>query len=312
MTSAPGDRTRDVHRTRSVCDDAVSIRRVDSLDGIRVTEALQARIWSFDPIDILPGRFMAVVCRSGGMLLGAFDGDRMIGFAFSYPGWREQRAIHCSHMLAVLPEYAGRRVGFRLKQEQRRRVLAMGLDHMTWTFDPLESRNAFLNLQRLGVEVWEYWPNLYGRTSSELHAGIDTDRFVARWQLDGARALARARGESDSPDIHEVLDESRWGRVNNVRVRTGFLICDEPRLRLRRPKLVVEIPVSTAAMRRQRPRLARSWQERTRRAFTSYFRRGYRVVDFVSGAVDGQHRSFYLLEKKVSRARVAGDTSEAK
>jgi len=275
----------------------VEIRRVHDLDEIRLAEGVQHEAWGFTPIDIVPGRFMAVACRNGGMLLGAFDGGRMVGFAFSYPGFREGRAIHCSHMLAVVPGYEGQGIGWRLKLEQRRLVLDEGLDHMAWTFDPLEGRNAWLNLHRLGARAWEYWENLYGHTSSALHTGLDTDRLVARWQLDDPRVLERVRGAVPAVPIEEVLEGGRFDLVSRATWQDGAPHCTEPRLDLRGDLLAIEIPFETRSLRRDHLAVAVEWRCRLRDGLRAYLARGYRVVDFTTGSRDDRRTSFYLLAR---------------
>ncbi len=285
-------------RARGAAASKVRLRRVTELDEIREAEGLQREVWGFTDIDIVPGRLMAVVCRNGGMLIGAFDAGRMVGFVFGYPGYRDGAALHCSHMLAVLPEFEGKRIGFRLKQAQRREMQRAGLDHILWTFDPLEGRNAHLNIRLLGVRVWEYWFNLYGATSSALHAGVETDRFVARWQLDDPDVEARSRGGvPGGVSFEEVMSAGDFGRLNRTRFQGGVARCVETTTRLRRPRLVFEIPYETGVMRRDHPRAAQRWQAAQREVFPTYFRRGYRVVDFVSGRDGEQPRSFYVLER---------------
>ena len=207
----------------------VTVREVRDLDDFHQAVRVQQEVWGFAPIDVVPARLMVVVTRNGGLLLGAFERKRMVGFAFGYPGYRDGRAIHCSHMLGVVASHRTKGLGQRLKQEQRRRVLALGLDQMIWTFDPLEGRNAYLNLHRLGARTWEYWENLYGRTSSALHSGVETDRFVARWQLDEARTERRSRGEFDGPSFAEVVSGS-VGHIHCASVRSARRRHSAPRL----------------------------------------------------------------------------------
>lgn len=275
-----------------------AIREVKTHEGFRACEAIQKQVWRFSDLEVVPSRLMAVISRNGGSVLGAFESGRMIGFAFSYPGWRDGRAVQCSHMLAVLPSHANRGVGYRLKQAQRLRTLARGLDLMFWTFDPLEAKNAYLNLHRLGAVAREFWVNLYGRTSSVLHHGLDTDRLVARWELAGARAERCSRGERSLWTLERVLAEDGCRLLNRVRFREGWPRSSEPDLRARARCVAIEIPFDAGALRLQRTSLARAWQLKLRRTFPAYFRRGYEVADFVAGAAAGVHRAAYLLEKR--------------
>jgi predicted GNAT superfamily acetyltransferase len=275
----------------------IAIRKVSTLEGFQACEQVQKEVWGFSDLEVVPSRLMAVISRNGGMVIGAFEGKRMVGFAFSYPGYREERAVHCSHMLAVLPSHANRGIGFRLKQAQRNHVLHRGLDLMLWTFDPLEAKNAHLNLRRLGAVSHEFWENLYGRTSSLLHHGLDTDRLVARWNLNDDRSVLRACGDAGGPSVEDVLGGS-WTVVNRVRFRDGLPRSGEPDPGARGPRLALEIPGDAQTLRLRHTRLARSWQLKVRRAFQALFRRGYQAVDFTSGEIEGMRRGLYLLEKR--------------
>ena len=158
--------------------------------------ALQRQIWGFDDIDLLPARLFVVADKIGGFCLGAYDGDRMVGFCLALPGVRQggQSYLH-SHMMGVLPDYRNRGVGRQLKLAQRETALAEGVRIIEWTFDPLEIKNAYLNIERLGAVVERYVLNQYGITSSQLGAGLPTDRCVAEWHLDSRRVRGLLRGE---------------------------------------------------------------------------------------------------------------------
>jgi predicted GNAT superfamily acetyltransferase len=149
---------------------------------------LQQEIWGFADIELLPVRLFVVATKVGGQAFGAYDGRRMIAFCLAIPGLKPGGRYYLhSHMLGVLPEYRNAGVGRMLKLEQRRDALARGIDLVEWTFDPLELKNAWFNMERLGAIVRRYLPNQYGTTSSHLHGGLPTDRLVAEWHLSSAR-----------------------------------------------------------------------------------------------------------------------------
>ncbi len=157
---------------------------------------LQQEIWGFKDVELLPLRLFVVATKIGGQAFGAFDGKRMVGFALSIPGLKAgaKSYLH-SHMLGVLPGYRDSGVGRRLKLAQRDDALARGIDLIEWTFDPLEIKNAYFNVERLGAVVRRYVLNQYGTTTSHLHGGLPTDRCVAEWWIASPRAKAIIAGE---------------------------------------------------------------------------------------------------------------------
>jgi len=152
---------------------------------------LQQKIWGFEDIELLPVRLFVVATKVGGHAFGAYDGDRMIGFCLAIPGLKPGGKYYLhSHMLGVLPEYRNAGVGRKLKLAQRQEALQREIPLIEWTFDPLEIKNAFFNVERLGAIVRRYVLNQYGTTSSHLHGGLPTDRCIAEWWVSSPRADA--------------------------------------------------------------------------------------------------------------------------
>jgi len=148
---------------------------------------LQQRIWRYAPIDTVPDQIFVVARKTGGQVMTAYDGENPVGFSLALVGLRAGRAYLHSHMVGVVEDYQNRGVGRLLKLAQREDALARGFDLIEWTFDPLQLKNAHFNIERLGAIVRHYVPNLYGRTSSPLHAGLPTDRLVAEWWVRSER-----------------------------------------------------------------------------------------------------------------------------
>lgn len=176
----------------------IVIRVLNSIAEFDEAVRLQQEIWGFRDIELLPRRLFVVASKVGGQVLGAFDGEQMIGFLLAIPGLKPGEGrpwtyLH-SHMAGVLPEYRDRKIGRMLKLEQRRLALSAGIRLVEWTFDPLELRNAWFNIERLGAVVRRYVLNQYGVTSSTLHGGLPTDRCVAEWYLDARRVQALLEG----------------------------------------------------------------------------------------------------------------------
>lgn len=209
----------------------IVIRFCEGLEEMGACAALQVEVWGYEDGEAIPRRSFLLSMKVGGQVIGAFDvtgepggaGGNMsnlIGFAMSIPGivpdntssapgvasGREARAYLHSHMLAVGAEYRDLGIGRQLKLAQRRDALARGIALMEWTFDPLQIKNAFLNITRLGAVMRRYTPNFYGVSSSRLHAGLPTDRLHAEWWMDSERVRAALRGEPENPvEIQETI-----------------------------------------------------------------------------------------------------------
>jgi predicted GNAT superfamily acetyltransferase len=175
--------------TRTLGSD-VAVRRCRGSDELQAAFAMQREIWGFSDADMIPLRLFVVALKIGGQVLGAFDGDNLVGFALGIPGMRNGHPYMHSHMLAVRDAYRNAGLGRRLKLFQREDALASGVELIEWTFDPLEIKNAFLNLEKLGAIARRYNINQYGSTSSPLHGGLPTDRLVAEWWLKSRRVTS--------------------------------------------------------------------------------------------------------------------------
>ncbi len=174
----------------------IRIEPLTSLEHFERCVVLQLEVWGYSDGDVIPRRVFVVAQRIGGQVIGAFDGDILVGFAMSLPGYRDGKSYLHSHMLAVLPRYRNSGIGRRLKIAQREDAISRGFELMEWTFDPLEIRNAHLNIGRLGVIVRRYQPDFYGPSSSPLQGGLPTDRLYAEWWLRSYRVASMLRGET--------------------------------------------------------------------------------------------------------------------
>jgi predicted GNAT superfamily acetyltransferase len=278
------------------------LRDLTTLDEFRDVVSVEKRVWGYgDAEDVVPVPVLAVTVRRGAILIGAFDAqDRMAGFVYSFPGFKAGRISQWSHMLGVLEEHRGSGLGRRLKLEQRLRAMQMGLDLIEWTYDPLQALNASLNFRRLGVLVREYEENIYGDSSSALHRGTPTDRFVAEWWIRTPRVERRIAGEASRDAERDVPSVTR--------TRSGrWLACDGFDLSLDAPRLIVEIPTGFGEMMAASRDLALEWRYATRRIFTTYFARGYEATEFVLEGERGRGR--YLLERRSEGDQPGGHPS---
>ena len=197
----------------------IKIRACNGFEEMEACVELQIEIWGYDESDVVPRKTFLLAQKIGGQVIGAFDNElagslggarakTLVGFAMSLPGIKEiqnsPRPYLHSHMLAVRPSHRNRGLGAQLKWEQRREALSRGIRHMEWTFDPLEIKNAFLNIHRLGATACEYLVDFYGVSSSRLQGGLPTDRLLAEWKLDSPRVQASFDGR---PAAEYVIEE---------------------------------------------------------------------------------------------------------
>jgi predicted GNAT superfamily acetyltransferase len=275
-------------------DMQVQIRPLVTIDEARACEEIQFQTWRMtDYREVVPLHIMVAMVRGGGLLLGAFDGGELLGFVFGFLGLMgEGRLKHYSHMLAVLPQSEGRGIGQRLKWAQREAILARGLDMITWTYDPLEARNAFLNLAKLGVICRTYIRDLYGTLADGLNAGLPTDRFEVEWRIVSRRVVQRLAGERNPPLADAVV-------ANITRpVAGGFREPGKLALDLDAPAIQIEVPANYQAIKAGAPPLALEWRLAAREMFETYFGEGYTAVDFCRRQAGGSRRSFYILARE--------------
>ena len=168
----------------------VIIRKCEALAEMQACFALQKEVWKFSDADLVPVRMFVVASKIGGHVIGAFDEKEIIGFALAIPGTRNGHCYLHSHMLAVRQQYRNGGLGRRMKLHQREEALARGFELMEWTFDPLEIKNAYLNIEKLGAIARRYNVDQYGITSSPLQGGLPTDRLVAEWWMKSKRVEA--------------------------------------------------------------------------------------------------------------------------
>jgi predicted GNAT superfamily acetyltransferase len=165
----------------------MTIRPVTDLHELEACVELQREAWRLADIEVIPVRMLITQNRVGGLVLGAFESDRLVGFLNAMPGIRDGMQYWYSQMLAVTQDYRNHGIGAELKLAQRDQARQRGIRLIEWTFDPLESKNAYLNIVKLGVIVRRYYVNLYGATSSEVQQGLESDRLVAEWWIDRPR-----------------------------------------------------------------------------------------------------------------------------
>jgi predicted GNAT superfamily acetyltransferase len=248
------------------------IRDITEISEMREVEDLQKEVWGVADREVFPALALVPMIEVGGVLLGAFDGDRMAGFVFGFPGRANKQAILHSDMLAVRPAYRSAGLGYQMKLAQRERTLAMGIETITWTFDPLQARNARLNFGKLGVIADSYRLDYYGATTSFLHQ-TGTDRLWVTWLLNSDRVKDRIDGTQSQ-------HSADGGAVTVLRVNQG----NQPLTVSADPSeakcFAIEIPVDINQMLAQDVELASRWRAVTREAFCLLMGADFGVSEF--------------------------------
>jgi predicted GNAT superfamily acetyltransferase len=264
------------------------IRDIESVSDLRAVEALQKEVWGCADLDVAPLTLLLASREVGATLIGAYDGPRLVGFVYGFPGYEDGRPTHHSHMLAVLPAYRNHQLGYKLKLAQGERVLAQGINRITWTFDPLQSLNAHLNFAKLGVIADRYKINFYGEATSSFLHQIGTDRLWVTWLLDDDRVVDRLA--QPKPIFEQANADSL------IRLAANGTPERRPLSELLGQKnLLIEVPSEINALQRDNPSLAVEWREATRSAFTQAIEAGYVVEDFYTRADEAQTASAYVL-----------------
>lgn len=272
MDSAPADRALET---------GIAIRDIVTFEEIRQVEELQKTAWGFEDLDVIPLPMLVAVRELGGILLGAFNSRKLLGFTFGFLGRESGHLILHSQMLAVNPKYRNADLGRRLKIAQRARVLSDGLNRVTWTFDPLQSLNAHLNFAKLGVVCASYRPNFYGEsTSSHLHSH-GTDRLMVTWLVASDRVARRIESGFDDAALFEQVRAT----PRLVRAEAGGAPAVDLKT-LGAERVVIEIPSSIGSLSAA---VASKWRDTTREAFTKALAAGYMIEEFCRAAAPGAY-----------------------
>jgi predicted GNAT superfamily acetyltransferase len=265
------------------------IRLIRSHAEFRQCEDLQKTVWGGLSVS---SEVMLVTQKYGGVVLGAFAEGRLAGFLYAFLARRNGKTIHWSHMMAVAPGLRDRGLGFEMKLAHRKLALERGIKSVCWTFDPLQSRNATLNLARLGAQAEEYIVDCYGHFPSKIEKGLPSDRLVVNWQIASSRV--RRRLQTDPPE----LLPPNCGRINETESNAkGFLKNHRLHLNLGDRRLAMEIPANTDEMRAGDSLLASKWRLEAREAFQSYLARGYQIESFIPPGAQGRRNAFYVFRR---------------
>ena len=272
------------------------IRLLESPENMTSVEEPQRAVWPGSETDIVPAHMLITATHNGGLVIGAFLEDQIIGFVFGFPGIEfipdGPRPKHCSHMMGIHPDHRNSGVGFALKRAQWQMVRHQGLDHITWTYDPLLSRNAYLNIAKLGAVGNTYRRSEYGDMRDGLNAGLPSDRFQMDWWVNTRRVERRLSKRPRRPLKLENFSKAElqplyepYSGISGLMQPPEHFSTLEGRLAL------AEIPSDFSTLKDADFSLARDWRFFSREVFETAFATGYIVTDFVYD----QSRSFYVL-----------------
>jgi predicted GNAT superfamily acetyltransferase len=276
------------------------IHPLQTLDEFHAAEELQRAAWGSADIDIAPLHVMLTIAKNGGVVLGAFAHDQLIGFVYGFVGITHRadaKLKHTSHQMGVLPAWQSRGVGYALKVAQREAVIQQGLRLITWTYDPLESKNAHLNIAKLGAVCNTYIRDYYGELRDDINLGLATDRFQVDWWITSGHVEAQLARRRTSLSSYlkvgvMILNAVMWDE-------RGLPVCADPIELLPPDRFLVEFPADFQAIKRADNALAIAWRLHLRALCETAFASGFTVVDWVHEP-GTRARSFYLLQKIAS------------
>jgi predicted GNAT superfamily acetyltransferase len=265
----------------------IIIRDIEDVGEMRLVEGLEKEVWGVADLDVVPVTQLVAARHAGGVLVGAFDRSRMVGFAYGFPGYEGGHVTIHSHMLAVKSAYRNHNLGYRLKLAQRDRALSQGITRMTWTFDPLQSLNAHFNFAKLGVISDSYKIDFYGESTSFLHR-TGTDRLWVTWMLASERVGNRLARREQPVDMESAVALVRVGEDDSPRSEDSIEAIAQDRV-------AIEIPANITAIEESDADGAALWRRETCRAFTRALDAGFLIEEFIRGSRDGKPFGAYLL-----------------
>ena len=260
---------------------SIEIRPITTIAEMQAVEELQKEVWGIPDIEVVPNSQLVAAVTAGGSLLGAFDNGKLIGFAYGFVSYEKGQMAHHSHMLAVKPEYRNYKLGEKLKRVQREFVLNQGISLMSWTFDPLQSLNAYFNFNKLGVVSDQYFVDFYGNEAPSFLHQNSTDRLWVIWNLSEEKKFL-------TTDIETV---KRLVKLGENQIPQSFAVSEEDK------QVAIEIPSDINELVKINSELAKKWRESTRRAFTEAINKGFLVENFYRINRGDQKLGVYFLSR---------------
>ena len=272
----------------------LTIRDLTSIADLTQAIEVEKEVWGSDDLDLMSLTFAIAASEAGNLWIGAFDGPKLAGYAFAFHALEEGKPSLHSHMLAVREQYREYDLGTKLKLAQRERALALHLHEITWTFDPLQSKNAHLNFTKLGVVCDKYKVDFYGASTSSMLHQNSTDRLWVKWPIASRRVEDRLRGKDHRAEMLDALSTVQpLVRFNGE----GKPARSDLAAALARQRASIEIPSNIGAIEQADPLLAKEWRQATRWAFSESLKANFFVAEFCRTVRGKQGPGAYVLEK---------------
>jgi len=291
------------HQKRCAADTKIRIRPIKSLSDLRRCHEIQRAVWGYSDLMVFPYTILISMQHNGGVLMGAYVNDELVGFVAGYLGMAGAKLYLFSQRMGVLPEFQAQGLGYQLKVAQREQMLRQGIDIVVWTYDPLEGKNATLNIEKLGGIVRSYARDIYGFVQNPLQTGIATDRFLLEWHLMSDRVRERIRGHYQRPRAEDWLSGEDMSLVNYAAWESDIPRPLAADLEIEHNQVLIQVPSNLQNIKRYDLDTARSWRTITRTIFESYFQRGYVLTGFAS-SLRSRLPNLYRLERKTFPAPI--------
>lgn len=269
------------------------IRKLFNSSDMKLVQKLEEEVWKMSAIPI---HQTVTASKNGGIMLGAFDKEQLVGFSYGFTGFSNNQTYLCSHMLGIHPDYQDQGIGAKLKEEQKKAASEMGYELVIWTFDPLESRNAYLNLNKLRGISSTYIENCYGEMEDGLNKGLPTDRFKIDWWINSEHV-------ANSESLNDILATKGIALCNWEIASNGFPVLEELNidysqfLTIDEP-ILVPVPANIQDLKKTDGELAKDWRYKTREIFQNLFHAGFAVAALQKS--DNEQVHYYVLKKETA------------
>jgi predicted GNAT superfamily acetyltransferase len=269
----------------------IFLRKLETLEDLEQMACLEQKVWAMNPV---PLHQTLTVAKNGGVLIGAFDDNRMVGFVYSFPGFLKGETYLCSHMMGIDPAYQNQGLGYRSKMKQAEEAKQLGYSKIRWTYDPLESRNGYLNIAKLGAICSDYIENCYGEMNDELNKGLPSDRFNVEWLIDSPYLEQRHQLFNELPVQKEalLLEWELRGNGQPHAINKDGAFNKQTNIQY----LFVPVPLQFQQIKQTDKELAFDWRFKTREVLTEAFAEGWAVVQVIRNA--SEPVQYYVLVKR--------------